>query len=962
MYKAKQRLSTLLVACLTFVVSILLALTLWVPTAKIQASAAETTKEISVLGTTGTLSSDSASISWTNDNVVFTNYKAGSSTAIRTSDSAHYRVYANSEIEVSAPGNITQIVITSAGSSYYTPWVESAGTVGTATLNGSEITLVPTTPAAAIKFAATEQVRLSKVVVTYETGSSDPAPDECEHTNTTTTTVDANCTEEGSTTVTCDDCGETVSETTIAALGHNYVDGVCSTCGEEEPSLKTVDVAIAGSTGTLASDSSSISWSNGNIDVVNTKGSTAIRTSDTDHFRAYANSVTTISTKDRAAITNIAITCLSGYTDELTGATYSSTVTESVNDLVVVLTMKEVVSEFSITLTAQCRLNKITVTYEACEHTNTITETVDPTCTEDGTEKVTCTDCGYIVETPITALGHKYNGVVTPPTETEEGFTTYTCSVCGDTYQDDFVPAVGTTTYTVYFHTPKNVADIPSEEIAKDFPITLPKANAAEGFTFIGWTREEYDANTAIPEFYAADYEYTVTGNTNFYALYSWGTISWNLVTDESSLTAGKEIVIVASESNNALSTTQNSNNRAQTSITKSADKTTVEVGDAVQIITLEAGTVSDTFAFNVGDGYLYAASSGSNYLRTQTTNDENSSWNITIADGIATIKAQGTNTRNWLRHNPSNSIFSCYASGQKDVSIYMKSGVIYYATTPAKITSASVTIKEDLALNYYVEIPNEIAESASVSYTICGETYSNASLVEDGERYKFSLDLPPQYMSENIVVEIYHNDTAIAIMEKYSIQQYAIDQLNDTESSTELKQLVSDMLHYGAAAQEYKDYNTTNLANDENSVENILPPSSDAIPEEKNIFKVENNTLPEGTKYNAWFTGANVWFDNYNKLIVTINTTENVTVKINDEEPIAVTSTTIEIPNLLPTDFATKYTFELYYDNVLMQTLTYSVNAYAYKMCANETASTEMKALALALYNYGASAAAYTN
>ena len=55
---------------------------------------------------------------------------------------------------------------------------------------------------------------------------------ECEHTNTTTTTVDATCTVDGSKVVTCDDCGATVSSETIAASGHNWVDGVClNECG-----------------------------------------------------------------------------------------------------------------------------------------------------------------------------------------------------------------------------------------------------------------------------------------------------------------------------------------------------------------------------------------------------------------------------------------------------------------------------------------------------------------------------------------------------------------------------------------------------------------------------------------------------------------------------------------------------------------------------------------------------------
>lgn len=144
---------------------------------------------------------------------------------------------------------------------------------------------------------------------------------------------------------------------------------------------------------------------------------------------------------------------------------------------------------------------------------------------------------------------------------------------------------------------------------------------------------------------------------------------TYNLLTDVSNLKAGDKIIIVATGYDYALSTTQNGNNRGQAAITKDGD--TVAFGSDVQILTVEAGITTGTFAFNTGSGYLYAASSSSNYLRTETTLSANSSWNITIADGAATIKAQGANTRNWLRYNNGSSIFSCYGSGQTDVAIY---------------------------------------------------------------------------------------------------------------------------------------------------------------------------------------------------------------------------------------------------------------------------------------------------
>ena len=153
-------------------------------------------------------------------------------------------------------------------------------------------------------------------------------------------------------------------------------------------------------------------------------------------------------------------------------------------------------------------------------------------------------------------------------------------------------------------------------------------------------------------------------------------TPSWTLVTDVSTLQVGDKIIIVAKDFDYALSITQNTNNRAQAAVTKNGN--TVTFGEDVQVLVLEAGKVTGTYAFYTGSGYLYAASSSKNYLKTQAELNENGSWSIEIAaDGTATIKANGTSTRNWLRYNSTNNppLFACYATGQADVVIYKLSG-----------------------------------------------------------------------------------------------------------------------------------------------------------------------------------------------------------------------------------------------------------------------------------------------
>lgn len=176
------------------------------------------------------------------------------------------------------------------------------------------------------------------------------------------------------------------------------------------------------------------------------------------------------------------------------------------------------------------------------------------------------------------------------------------------------------------------------------------------------------------------------------------------LVTDVTELAVDDQVIIVASNSNAALSTNQKSNNRDQVAITK--DGNDVELVDGVQILTLKAGTAENSFAFFTGSGYLYAASSSKNYLKTQTLNNTNGSWDITIdAKGVATIKAKGSNTHNWLRYNSSDKLFSCYSSDQADVSLY-KVNTASYEDYVLNVTKAGWAT---LYLGYAVTIPAEV-------------------------------------------------------------------------------------------------------------------------------------------------------------------------------------------------------------------------------------------------------------
>ena len=222
--------------------------------------------------------------------------------------------------------------------------------------------------------------------------------------------------------------------------------------------------------------------------------------------------------------------------------------------------------------------------------------------------------------------------------------------------------------YSVTFDS-NDGSSISSQTVLEDGYASEPVAPTRDGYDFLGWYTDETWSTQWNFETMA------ITKDTTIYARWQVedpNQPKWTLVTDSADLAIGGKYIITNATDTYAMGA-QGGNNRGQVAISPKDNAIKDKNLDSnVAQFTLEAGTVADTYAFNDGTGYLYAASSGSNYLRTQTTNDANGSWTISIASsGVATIKAQGSNTRNWLRYNSNSSIFSCYSSGQADVSLY---------------------------------------------------------------------------------------------------------------------------------------------------------------------------------------------------------------------------------------------------------------------------------------------------
>ncbi|MBP5508052.1 MAG: dockerin type I repeat-containing protein, partial [Prevotella sp.] len=192
----------------------------------------------------------------------------------------------------------------------------------------------------------------------------------------------------------------------------------------------------------------------------------------------------------------------------------------------------------------------------------------------------------------------------------------------------------------------------------------------------------------------------TFNGNDN----YSPATASYTIIvsvpaqpTDDvfelaEQITEGDEIIIVGEHKIAAneeagteesidyygLSTNQKDNNRGAVTVTYNNDGTS-QGNSKLQVITIEGN--DEGWYFNVGNGYLYAASSSANWLRTEAEADDNAKATITIGEDQADIIFQGTNTHNVLKFNFNNGspLFSCYtsSSSQLPVKIYRKKAAL---------------------------------------------------------------------------------------------------------------------------------------------------------------------------------------------------------------------------------------------------------------------------------------------
>ena len=269
-------------------------------------------------------------------------------------------------------------------------------------------------------------------------------------------------------------------------------------------------------------------------------------------------------------------------------------------------------------------------------------------------------------------------------------------------------------------------------------------------------------------------------------------------------------------------------------------------------------------------------------------------------------------------------------------------------------MTGAGLTAGADLSLNYEVTLAEGDEVSKYVMKFVMNgfEYFVNGELVS-GNKYVFKFTgIAPQSIADEVNAYLMCGDEVIVSKEGFSVKKYAecfLAQYSGDPNYAKHITLLGDILAYGEAANDYTGFKPdADFSVDGLGASNVTPDEGD-----KGGREISASTA-EGIE----FASAGVRFQYNNKIYVKFAADKDVILLVNgvevEFEALGDGTYVYYTDGILATDFDTIYTFELVYNGETVQTLKYSVNAYAISKYQQET---PMGKLALALYRYGVSA-----
>ena len=218
--------------------------------------------------------------------------------------------------------------------------------------------------------------------------------------------------------------------------------------------------------------------------------------------------------------------------------------------------------------------------------------------------------------------------------------------------------------------------------------MSLPTAEAPEGYKFLGWLTAPLSGDTTEKPSYYTD-SFIPTGNTTLYALYSYvdstsggGSGDYVKVTETPADWSGEYLIVYESGTDAYIFNSVDASN-GYASATISDNTIASNASTDAEAVTIEA--MSGGYAIKSKNGYIYGTS-GSNKLNFNTSSQQLNTLSLS-ADGTVLI----TSNTSVLRFNATSGQYrfryykAASYSSQKAIALYVKdgsAGTTYYTST----------------------------------------------------------------------------------------------------------------------------------------------------------------------------------------------------------------------------------------------------------------------------------------
>ena len=261
------------------------------------------------------------------------------------------------------------------------------------------------------------------------------------------------------------------------------------------------------------------------------------------------------------------------------------------------------------------------------------------------------------------------------------------------------------------------------------------------------------------------------------------------------------------------------------------------------------------------------------------------------------------------------------------------------------KVHEWNITLEDDYAVNFYLQVSESIQAAAKVRLTIGNDTatYLVSDLKKTAEGYfQLTANISAAQMNDFITVMVI-NGREIGCNSTYTARQYCDTILADPQNS-KYHALVKEMLNYGAMAQLHFDYDTEYLAND-----GITGVANAEVPETADEIIISDPISSLN------FYGASLVFRD--RIAVRYYFTGDITgctftANGNTYTPVAKDGMYyIEVPDILPQNIDLKITLTATDAEGNELTITYNPMNYIVRMNSDECET--LKNLLKALYNY---------